>query len=90
MVMLIFKHVSYLFILFSTSSFLCIMIRHNVIFCTKNDSRFMPLTIYSIADDENEFKTIFISCDKSKESVLLMILIRSNTLAVTCFGGYLD
>lgn len=69
MVMLIFKHVSYLFILFSTSSFLCIMIRHNVIFCTKNDSRFMPLTIYSIADDENEFKTIFISVVTNQKRV---------------------
>lgn len=69
MVMLIFKHVSYLFILFSTSSFLRIMIRHNVIFCTKNDSRFMPLTIYSIADDENEFKTIFISVVTNQKRV---------------------
>ena len=48
---------------------LCIMIRHNVIFCTKNDSRFMPLTIYSIADDENEFKTIFISVVTNQKRV---------------------
>ena len=55
---------------YTVSSFLHIMIRHNVDFC-KNEPRFMPFIIfsfelYSITDDENELETIFISFMKNK------------------------
>ena len=55
----------------TVSSFLHIMTRHNVHFCTEKqtplyDSNYFSFELYSITDDENEQETIFISFKKGQ------------------------